>query len=193
VGWRGRPQDDSIEGERTQSLFYTMWNGFRLQKYRNGGQLWAVNVFSYAIHAQTDCWTSCCPLALSIFFLLLLWRFLSSQLFCVHYTGTRCGTNSSKRSRRCLKVRTLGAWKADTRDSLKLGIDMAVEVGCKYVSWVAIDRDVSVCSENHTTVTDTLFYLLSWFSDYCCCFIFGGSLYRLSIRGWASWRRVFGK
>jgi hypothetical protein len=26
---------------------------FRPQKYRNGGQLWAVNVFSYTIHAQT--------------------------------------------------------------------------------------------------------------------------------------------
>jgi hypothetical protein len=28
---------------------------FRLQKYRNGGQLSVVNVFSYSIHAQTDC------------------------------------------------------------------------------------------------------------------------------------------
>jgi hypothetical protein len=28
---------------------------FRLQKYHNGGQLWVVNVFSYIIHAQTDC------------------------------------------------------------------------------------------------------------------------------------------
>jgi hypothetical protein len=29
-----------------------MWNRFRQQKYRNGGQLWVVNVFSYTIHAQ---------------------------------------------------------------------------------------------------------------------------------------------
>jgi hypothetical protein len=41
---------------------------FRLQKYRNGGKLWVVNVFSFAIHAQTDCWQSRSPLALSIFF-----------------------------------------------------------------------------------------------------------------------------
>jgi hypothetical protein len=41
---------------------------FSLQKYRNGGQLWVVNVFSYTIHAQTDCWQSGSPLALSIFF-----------------------------------------------------------------------------------------------------------------------------
>jgi uncharacterized membrane protein YqaE (UPF0057 family) len=45
-----------------------MWNRFRLQKYRNGGQLWAVNVFSCTIHAQTDSSPSCFPLALSIFF-----------------------------------------------------------------------------------------------------------------------------
>jgi hypothetical protein len=44
-----------------------MRSGFRLQKYRNGGQLWVVNVFSYTIHAQIDCWQSCFPLALSIF------------------------------------------------------------------------------------------------------------------------------
>jgi hypothetical protein len=69
-----------------------MWNRFRLQKYRNGGQLWAVNVFSYTIHVQTDCWASRSPLALSIFFPLLLWRFLSSQLFCVRYTEDRVPT-----------------------------------------------------------------------------------------------------
>jgi hypothetical protein len=40
---------------------------FRLQKYRNGGQLWVVKVFSYTIHAQTDSSPSCSPLALSIF------------------------------------------------------------------------------------------------------------------------------
>jgi hypothetical protein len=45
-----------------------------------------VNVFSYTIHAQTDSWPSRSPLALSIFFPLLLWRFPNSQLFCVHYT-----------------------------------------------------------------------------------------------------------
>jgi hypothetical protein len=59
---------------------------FRLQKYRNGGQLWAVNVFSYTIHAQTDCWPSRSPLALSIFFPPLTVTFPNSQLFCVHYT-----------------------------------------------------------------------------------------------------------
>jgi hypothetical protein len=54
VGDRGRPKDDSTEGEKTIiCLYYTTWNRFRLQKYRNGGQLWAVNVFSYTIHAQT--------------------------------------------------------------------------------------------------------------------------------------------
>jgi hypothetical protein len=68
------------------SLYYTTWNRFRLQKYRNGGQLWVVNVFSYTIHAQTDCCQSRSPLTLSIFFPLLLWRCLSSHLFCVHYT-----------------------------------------------------------------------------------------------------------
>jgi hypothetical protein len=45
-----------------------MLNRFRLQKYRNGGQLWVVNVFSYTIHAQTDSSPSCFPHALSIFF-----------------------------------------------------------------------------------------------------------------------------
>jgi hypothetical protein len=34
----------------------------------------------------TCCWQSRYPLTLSIFFSLLLWHFLSSQLFCVHYT-----------------------------------------------------------------------------------------------------------
>jgi hypothetical protein len=87
LGERERPQDDSRERENTMlSLYYMTWNRFRLQKYRNGGQLWAVNVFSYTIHAQTDCWPSRFPLALPIFFPLLLWRFPSSQLFCVHYT-----------------------------------------------------------------------------------------------------------
>jgi hypothetical protein len=92
VGGRGRPKDDSTEGEKTQSFpcMITMWNRFRQQKYRNGGQLWAVNVFSYTIHAQTDCWQSPFPLAPSIFLPLLLWRFPSSQLFCVHFTATSC-------------------------------------------------------------------------------------------------------
>jgi hypothetical protein len=65
---------------------------FRLQKYRNRGQLWVVNVFSYTIHAQIDCW----PLPSSLLFQkfpLLLWHFLSSQLFCVHYITTYYGTN----------------------------------------------------------------------------------------------------
>jgi hypothetical protein len=90
VGGRGRPQGDSTEGERTQSfpcIIRCETVRFRLQKYRNGGQLWVVNVFSYTIHAQTDSSLSCFPLALSIFVPLLLWRLLSSQLFCVHYTG----------------------------------------------------------------------------------------------------------
>jgi hypothetical protein len=89
VGGRGRPKDDSTEGEKTQPfpcIIRCETVRFRLQKNRNGGQLWAVNVFSYTIHAQTDCWQSRFPLTLSIFFPLLLWRFLSSQLFCVHYT-----------------------------------------------------------------------------------------------------------
>jgi hypothetical protein len=34
---------------------------------------------------KTDCWHSRSPLTLSIFFPLLLWRFVSSQLLCVHY------------------------------------------------------------------------------------------------------------
>jgi hypothetical protein len=86
-GRQERPKDDSTEGVKTESFpciirYETV--RFRLQKYRNGWQLWAVNVFSYTIHAQTDCWPSP-PLAPSIFLPLLLWRFLSSQLFCVHY------------------------------------------------------------------------------------------------------------
>jgi hypothetical protein len=40
---------------------------FRLQKYRNGGQMWVVNVFSYTIHAQTDCWQSRSPLLFPYF------------------------------------------------------------------------------------------------------------------------------
>jgi hypothetical protein len=88
VGGRGRQQDDSIWGERTQYFpcIIRCENRFRLQKYRNGGQLWVVNILSYTIHAQTDSSPSCFPLALSIFFPLLLWRFPSSQLFCVHLT-----------------------------------------------------------------------------------------------------------
>jgi hypothetical protein len=42
VGGRRRPQDDSTEGERTQSFPCTIrceTVRFRLQKYRNGGQL----------------------------------------------------------------------------------------------------------------------------------------------------------
>jgi hypothetical protein len=42
--------------------------------------------FSYTIHAQTDSWPSRSPLLFPYFFFLLLWRFPSSQLFCVHYT-----------------------------------------------------------------------------------------------------------
>jgi hypothetical protein len=38
------------------------------------------------LYMLRHCWQSRSPLALSIFFPLLLWRFLSSQLFCVHYT-----------------------------------------------------------------------------------------------------------
>jgi hypothetical protein len=41
---------------------------FRLQKNCNREQLWVVNVFSYTIHAQTDCWQSLSPFTLSIFF-----------------------------------------------------------------------------------------------------------------------------
>jgi hypothetical protein len=99
VGGRGRPQNDSTQGERTQSFSCIIRYGtvrFRLQKYRNRGQLWVVNVFSYTIHAQTDCW----PFAISIFFLLLLWRFLSSQLFCVHCSFWRTVTADSPSNRR---------------------------------------------------------------------------------------------
>jgi hypothetical protein len=88
VGGRGRPKDDSTEGEKTQPfpcIIRCETVRFRLQKYRNGGQLWVVNVFSYTIHGQTHCWQSRSPLALSFVFPLLLWRFLSSQLFWVHY------------------------------------------------------------------------------------------------------------
>jgi hypothetical protein len=55
VGGRGRPQGDSTWGERTQSFpcIIRCENTSRLQKYRNGGHLWVVNVFSYTIHAQT--------------------------------------------------------------------------------------------------------------------------------------------
>jgi hypothetical protein len=68
-GRQERPKDDSTKGEKTQSspcIIRCETVTFRLQKYRNGGQPWAVNVFNYAIHAQTDCWASP-PLALSIF------------------------------------------------------------------------------------------------------------------------------
>jgi hypothetical protein len=46
-------QGDSTLGERTLVLFDVKTVRFRLHKYRNGGQLWAVNVFSYTIRAQT--------------------------------------------------------------------------------------------------------------------------------------------
>jgi hypothetical protein len=49
-------QGDSTLGERTKSFPCTIrceTVRFRLHKYRNGGQLWVVNVFSYTIHAQT--------------------------------------------------------------------------------------------------------------------------------------------
>jgi hypothetical protein len=55
---------------QTQSFVCTMrceTVRFRLQKYRNGGQRWVVNVFSYTIHAQTESSPSCFPLVLSIF------------------------------------------------------------------------------------------------------------------------------
>jgi hypothetical protein len=71
VGGRGRPQDVSTWGERTQSfpcIIRRETVTFRLQKYRNGGQLWVVNVFSYTIHAQTDSSPSCFPLAPFLFF-----------------------------------------------------------------------------------------------------------------------------
>jgi hypothetical protein len=48
VGGRGRPQDDGIEGERTQSfpcIIRCETVSFRMQKNRNGGQLRVVNVF----------------------------------------------------------------------------------------------------------------------------------------------------
>jgi hypothetical protein len=86
VGGRGRPKDDSTEGEKTQSLpciIRCETFRFRLQKYRNGGQLSSKCFQLY--YTCSDCWQSRSPLALSIFFPLLLWRFLSSQLFCVHY------------------------------------------------------------------------------------------------------------
>jgi hypothetical protein len=42
VGGRGRPKDDSTQGEKTQPLPCIIRREivtFRLQKYRNGGQL----------------------------------------------------------------------------------------------------------------------------------------------------------
>jgi hypothetical protein len=76
-----------------------------LQKYRNGGQRWVINVFSYTIHAQTNCWPSCFPLALSIFFP----RFPSSQLFCVRYLGaTSLPRGCSDHLNTCLRRRWTG-------------------------------------------------------------------------------------
>jgi hypothetical protein len=54
--------------EKTQCFLYNIrceTVRFRLQKYRNGRQLWVVNVFSYTIHGQTDCWQSRSPLDFS--------------------------------------------------------------------------------------------------------------------------------
>jgi hypothetical protein len=59
---------------------------YRLQKYLNGGQLWVVNVLKLYYTSSDTLLTIALPLALSIYFPLLLWRFPSSQLFCVHYT-----------------------------------------------------------------------------------------------------------
>jgi hypothetical protein len=63
-----------------------MWNSYvqavEVAQRRTAVSSKCFNVFSYTIHAQTDF-----ALALSIFFPLLLWRFPSSQLFCVHYTA----------------------------------------------------------------------------------------------------------
>jgi hypothetical protein len=57
VGGRGRPKDDSTEGEKTQSfpcIIRCETVRFRLQKYRNGGKLRIVNVFSYTIQLGDD-------------------------------------------------------------------------------------------------------------------------------------------
>jgi hypothetical protein len=62
--WKEDPQGDSTWGERTQSFPCTIR---RENIFRNGGQLWVVNVFSYTIHAQTVGHRAP-PLALSIFF-----------------------------------------------------------------------------------------------------------------------------
>jgi hypothetical protein len=82
----GRDRKTIAHRKREHNPFLVLYDVKQVQKYRNGGQLWVVNVFSYTIHAQTGCWPTRSPLTLSIFFPLLLWRFLSSQLFCVHYT-----------------------------------------------------------------------------------------------------------
>jgi hypothetical protein len=90
----GEDRKTIAQTERERSPFLVLYDvkvRFRPQKYRNGGQLWAVNVFSYTIHAQTDSSPSCSTLALYILFLLLLWRSPSWKLFWVHCT---CSCNT---------------------------------------------------------------------------------------------------
>jgi hypothetical protein len=48
--------------------------------------MWVVNVFMYTIHSQTDTVGHRVSPLLFASFPHLLWRFRSSQLFCVHYT-----------------------------------------------------------------------------------------------------------
>jgi hypothetical protein len=97
---------------------------FRLQKNRNGGQLWVVNVSNYTIHDQTDCWQSRSLLLFSTFFPLLLWRFLRSLLFCVHYTRILSQTGEA-----CAIIRTMTSTAAPTRpvpcDGIASGITHA--------------------------------------------------------------------
>jgi hypothetical protein len=74
------------------SLYYTMWNSY-VQAAEVAQRRTAVSSKCF-FQLHYACWDrlfACFPLALSIFLPLLLWRFPSLQLFCVHYTGEASG------------------------------------------------------------------------------------------------------
>jgi hypothetical protein len=88
--WEGGEDRKAIAHEEREPnpflALYDVKTGSGCRSSVKGGQFWAVNVFSYTTHAQTDSWPSRSPPCPFHLFPLLLWRFPSSQLFCVHYT-----------------------------------------------------------------------------------------------------------
>jgi hypothetical protein len=94
------------------SFYYTIWNS-QVQAAEVSQRRTAVSSKCFQLYYTcSDCWPSHSPLLFPSFFLLLLWRFLTSQLFCVHYTYVCFDIRLSHR------LRTYGLLESALRKSL---------------------------------------------------------------------------